>query len=85
MTTPEWPVIDFNCEPVLRVTKIGQFPEHQDLRGSYRIVMSAGGVPNLIYGSPYYHNTEGGKNHFLHWMWHGPVGHWIINDTPGNA
>lgn len=51
VTTPEWPVIDFNCEPVLRVTKIGQFPEHQDLRGSYKIVMSAGGVPDLIYGS----------------------------------
>ena len=25
-----------------------------------------------------------GEEYFLWWMWHGPVGHWVINKTPGH-
>ena len=39
----------------------------------------------MIDGSPYYANTkmvseDNGQPWVIHWMWHGPVGHWIIND-----
>ena len=32
-------------------------------------------------GYPYYKQRE--SDNFMWWMWHGDVGHWVINKTPG--
>ena len=32
---------------------------------------------------PVYEAEINGKTRFLWWMWHGPDGHWVLNETPG--
>ncbi|CBY19984.1 unnamed protein product [Oikopleura dioica] len=45
--------------------------------------MEDNGVPSVLNGKFYYRHIRFARDLYVWWMWHGPTGHWVINDTPG--
>jgi len=44
-------------------------------------VMKSDGTLETNHNKPYY--QQRGSNYFIWWMWHGNVGHWVVNQTFG--
>ena len=53
----------------------------KDLAGLWTLAMTIDGKVKTNDGYPYYKLR--GQEIYMWWMWHGPVGHWVTNDTPG--
>lgn len=43
--------------------------------------MDDSGSPLYNEGFPYYKHRQ--SDVYMWWMWHGAVGHWVVNDSPG--
>ena len=44
--------------------------------------MSTTGTVNTNEGYPFYKQKN--SDNYMWWMWHGSVGHWVVNKTPGS-
>ena len=67
-----------SCAKRLSFTNFGK--GDSDLNGFWRHVIIDGKVQENE-GFPYY--QQEGSNLVMWWMWHGDVGHWVVNVTPG--
>lgn len=70
----------FPCSPRLVIQNlIGTWLSHIDGLWGYAVDAQGNYLTNA--GYPYY--KQRGSNMYMWWMWHGNVGHWVVNDTPG--
>ena len=67
------------CGPRLRME--GATGNLAQLNGQWKFAMSDSGDVMTNADYPYY-KLEG-SNKYMWWMWHGPTGHWVVNETPG--
>ena len=75
----------FSCGPRLQFWGFAEQPEFwpdSDLNGLWTWAMDSDGEPLLNDGFPYYKHRQ--SDTYMWWMWHGEVGHWVVNDTPGS-
>ena len=79
-TTSTGFVEDFSCGPRLQFSGFGTSDE--DLNGLWTLAMTSQGTVETNDNYPYYKHT--GSDLYLWWMWHGDVGHWVLNQTPGS-
>ena len=69
---------DFSCGHQLHISG---FEEDGDLNGLWNLAMTSDGTVQTNADYPYYKHR--GSDMYLWWMWHGDVGHWVVNPTPG--
>jgi len=66
------------CGPVLSYSSSSI---HTELAGDWKVAVDGSQQALTNDNYPYYQHSDGET--FMWWMWHGDVGHWVVNKTPG--
>ena len=69
----------FECGNRLLIS--GLESDLQDLEGLWTLAMDIDG--NVLFNEGYPYFEQRGSENYMWWMWHGVVGHWVVNDSPG--
>ena len=78
-TSTTEPMTKFECGNRLVIS--GTQSALEILNGLWTLAMNSDGEVQFNDGYPYY--KQRGSENFMWWMWHGTVGHWVVNDSPG--